>query len=50
MAVETIFPERAEIVEVPGESALASPVMPFALIVATAAVPEVQLAAEVISR
>jgi hypothetical protein len=50
VAVEEIFPDLAEIVEIPGETALARPAMPPALILATATVPEVQLTAEVISR
>lgn len=50
VAVEKMFPERATIVELPGESALARPLVPPALILATASVPEVQLTAEVIFR
>lgn len=50
VAVEAMFPERAEIVEIPGASALARPVIPPALILATATVPEVQLTADVIFR
>lgn len=50
VAVEEMFPERAEIVETPAASALARPRMPPAFILATATVPEVQLTAEVISR
>lgn len=50
VAVDEILPELAEIVEIPAESPLARPVMPPALTLATAAVPEAQLTAEVTSR
>ena len=50
VAVEEMLPELAEIVEAPGESPLARPATPPALMLATATFDEAQFTVEVMSR
>jgi hypothetical protein len=50
VAVETMCPEVAEMIETPGEKPLARPATPPAFIVATATFPECQPTEEVTSR